>query len=385
MTIYDYGRSPKYWMLAMDIASHEVKRCEPTELAVDVRCWMDANDFDVIFVANNVTSIVHRERLIDCSEKATVAEFVEDFPEERRQSVDMSLNDAFRELERRKWFALFDGGKLEGLVTRDDLAKPAAGAFVMAHLITMERILRRLLGTYTNQSVRDEPPSLDNPDEETYDGKIIYFSQVINEVAKVKPLLDELEYRKSDYNRVGSWAIEFRKNMAHSRRLDSDKTSMPSALERFFAVQELMFRALHIVEERPQIWRAIEDAVIVDSKSAAFYTGPNAVDLPCESPCYVITAANPFEQRMKDQVNAHRNKMLYQVLERRSNQIAEVVGRSPCGKWKEESFLVSGVTESSILGLAMQFGQRAVFKLTGEEKLVVATNGEVKSQTSRHK
>lgn len=383
MTIYDYGRSPEHWMLALDIASREVKRCDATELAVDVRCWMDANDFDVVFVANNLTSIVHRERLTGCSEKATVAEFVVDLPEERRQSVDMSLNDAFRELERHKWFALFDGGKLEGLVTRDDLAKPAAGAFVMAHLITMERILRRLLGTYTNQPMWDEPRDQECLDEEIREGEIVSFPQVVNKVAKEKLLLHELNYPKRDYKRVSSWAITIRNHLAQSRRLVFDETSKPSALERFFAVQEFLLRALSIIEGRPQIWRAFEDSVIVNHFGNEVYAGPNAVDLPFESPCYVITAANPFEQRMAPEVNAHRNKMLYQVLERRSNKIVEVIGKSQCGNWQEESFLVSGVPESSILGLAMQFGERAVFKLTEEEKFVVATNGEIKSQKSR--
>ena len=76
--------------------------------------------------------------------------------------------------------------------------------------------------------------------------------------------------------------------------------------------------------------------------------------------------------------------MLLEVLERKTGEIVEVVGRSPCGNWKEESFLVGDLAEDVVLNLAKRYGQRGVFKLTDELKIVVTSDGEVRSETSRH-
>lgn len=45
--------------------------------------------------------------------------------------------------------------------------------------------------------------------------------------------------------------------------------------------------------------------------------------------------------------------------------------------------MVSGIAEATVLDLAKRFGQRAVFKLTDKEKLVVSTDGEIRFHTSR--
>ena len=76
--------------------------------------------------------------------------------------------------------------------------------------------------------------------------------------------------------------------------------------------------------------------------------------------------------------------MLLKVLKSRTDQIIDVTGGSRCGNWKENSFLVSGVPERVILDLAEQYGQRAVFKLTNEKKIVVSIDGQAKIERSRH-
>ena len=54
------------------------------------------------------------------------------------------------------------------------------------------------------------------------------------------------------------------------------------------------------------------------------------------------------------------------------------------GTGGRHSFMINGVSEEWALELAQQYGQRAIFKLTDSQKVVLATTGEVKSQSSRH-
>jgi hypothetical protein len=383
MTIYDYGRSPECWLLALDIATRNVKRVELADLATDVWCWMEANDFDVTFTNDGTGRIIRRDRIAASDSQALVADFAEKLPKERRYRVDLSMQDAFQSLSTQKWIVLADGNRIAGMVTWDDLAKPAASAFVFAHLVTIERVLRRLIGTYSSRPLGDEPqdPEGIRDDQEVPD--VTYFSQAINRAGAIKPLLSDLGLSSCDFRKVGSWAISFRNHLAHSRRFSHGEPCEPTTLERFFRVQDLMIRLLRTVEDRSQVWRAFQESIIVSRDGGHVYAGSNAVELPFPGDCFVITAANPFEQRMEEDVNQHRNRMLLEILVRRTDQIIEVIGRSRCGNWSESSFMIAGISEAALLDIAKKFGKRAVFKLTETEKLVVATDGIIKGRTAR--
>lgn len=197
MTIYDYGRSPEHWLLALDIASREIKFIDPTESAMDVLCWMSANEFDVAFLQTAPVTIVEIDELHTCGEEDQVGKYLKDLPADRVFTADISMNESFRELVKRPWLVLSQGSNIEGIVTRDDLAKPAASAFVLAHLITLERTLRRLYGTYTNRPISDEPPEdMPGQSQEVRDERIKYLADLFNKVVRVDLLVEELGYTK---------------------------------------------------------------------------------------------------------------------------------------------------------------------------------------------
>ncbi|MCM2375125.1 DUF3293 domain-containing protein [Aporhodopirellula aestuarii] len=385
MTIYDDGRSPEHWLLALDIASRDITLLDPTENARDTLCWMKANDFDIAFLKTDPISIAKRDDLRDCGESHRVGDYSKGLPERHVHAVDLSMNSAFHELAKKRWFVLVHDNKVEGILTREDLAKPAAGAFVIAHLITLERTLRRLFGSYTNRPISDEPPANDPgmPHDETNRG-IAYLSELFNDLAMIDSFVEDSGYSKQNFKRIGSWAVTIRNQLAGTHRLTDVGSEDPSILERTLHIQKLMHDSMRMLEERPQIWSAYSDSIIVDRLNGEVYAGPGCVDLPIPAPAYVITAANPFEGFQSEQANEHRNQMLQKVLKRKAGQIIEVVGSSRCGNWKENSFLVSGVDQSEILDLARKYGQRAVFKLTKDKKIVVRADGEIKGETSRH-
>ncbi|QDV11479.1 hypothetical protein CA51_13430 [Rosistilla oblonga] len=391
MTVYDYGRSPEHWLLAIDIASRGVHYADPADSALEQFYWMKANDFDVAFVKGIMApSIVFREHLATASEKSILADFMEPLPDEHCFPDTLSLNDAFLRLATTTWLVLTRSNQCIGVVTREDLAKPAASAFAFAHLIALERVLRRLVGTYTNHPISDEPQAADGANvasEVSGDSHVTLhqLSQVVNRVFRIPKLLEELGYSKREFRKVGSWAVRFRNHIAHSRRLNHDDPQQPISLTRFIAVQDLMMRAIELVENRNQVWLAFSDSVILDQTSKTMVAGPDATGLPFPEPCFVITAWNPFEQSLDDATNRLRNAMLLESLKMRTEQIRKVVGQSRCESWKEESFLVAGMDQQSVVDLASTFGQRAIFRLDREQKLVIDIQNAIRTCSPRCK
>ena len=95
------------------------------------------------------------------------------------------MNQAFQELAKHHWIVLSEGKRILGIVTHDDLTKPAASAFVLGHLIAIERVLRRIYGTYVNQPVPDEPPSIEQGDQKGDEDVVAYLADLINRNQKV--------------------------------------------------------------------------------------------------------------------------------------------------------------------------------------------------------
>lgn len=384
MAVYDYGRSPEHWLKAIDIASSKLTQLDPKDSSLDVFCWMSANDFDVVFLKTDPVTLVERSSLEHCREPEPIIQYSSPLHETRVFPAGLSMNQAFQELANHHWIVLSEGKRILGIVTHDDLAKPAASAFILGHLIAIERVLRRMYGTYVNQPVPDEPPSIEQGDQKGDEDVVAYLADLINRIKKSPSLLKELGYSRTGFERVGGWLVTLRNQLAHSRGLRIDDRKKKNWLERFFEIQKLKSSALRVLEDRDQIWQAIADSVITDSQTGVFYAGPSAVGLPLTTPAYVVTAANPFEEYQSEETNEHRNKMLLSVLQRNVKNVVSVVGGSRCGNWRENSFMINGVSEEWALELAQQYGQRAIFKLTDSQKVVLATTGEVKSQSSRH-
>ena len=114
------------------------------------------------------------------------------------------------------------------------------------------------------------------------------------------------------------------------------------------------------------------------------WSGPYADTLPLETPIHVITAHNPFEQRLSDDENIHRNESLNAELTRLHVDIKTVIGKSPSGDWHEESFAVHGLTREQACSIARHFNQRGVYEILEDELLVIEVNTqEIKGRRPR--
>lgn len=75
----------------------------------------------------------------------------------------------------------------------------------------------------------------------------------------------------------------------------------------------------------------------------------------------VVTACNPFSQRLPDDVNVGRQAMLAAWLRDSGLALIEGAGEAPDGSWpREPSYLVLGVSREAAREIGLRFEQNAV-------------------------
>lgn len=120
------------------------------------------------------------------------------------------------------------------------------------------------------------------------------------------------------------------------------------------------------------IWETYSDSWIVDAfDQQIIWSGPNAVALPLKPPVHVITAHNPYEQKLSVQDNDQRNSVLLKKLEELHVEIKQVIGLSPDQKWQEASYAVQDLSREQACAIAQDFQQRGIFELADKEVLVI--------------
>lgn len=125
------------------------------------------------------------------------------------------------------------------------------------------------------------------------------------------------------------------------------------------------------------IWDVYIQSNIVDANSdSIIWAGPNADELPLPTPVHVITAYNPFEQKLSEEENTERNDRLFKRLKSLQVEINPVIGCSPDASWQELSFAIYGLTRIQACAQASEFGQRGIFELTHTEVFVIEVNSQ---------
>jgi hypothetical protein len=85
----------------------------------------------------------------------------------------------------------------------------------------------------------------------------------------------------------------------------------------------------------------------------------------------VITASNPGGIWSTQEKNTEANTLLEKTLRRHGSIGTPVIGRSRDGAWKEESFLVEGLSRQQASDFGANFGQTAIFEIDAAEVRVV--------------
>jgi len=358
----------------------ELEYVDSEDLAVEVLAWMKANDFNIVPVKKDgeKSFFIDREKdLKDLAEGEIIANRMKPIDPSKFVEKGKFIKDALKELSERGWFFVGTSSVLEGIVTLEDLGKPAVSFYLLSHLLMLESGLRRLLGSYTNDPMPDA--AIDHGES---------FTNIINRVKKEKPLRSKLGFASNNqFDNYTGFMGELRNALAHGRSiLTKAGGSVKKATDYIEKIDSLLKKVEELINDKDDIddvWDKFAETHVV-KHTEQNWAGTNAMpNLPMNYPIYVISAANPLEEVLSPEENKKRHCGLQSILVSRKLKFEEVFGESPNGTWSEASFAVEGMSQKDACELAKKFGQRAIFELTEDEIKVISVDGECKKRKAR--
>jgi hypothetical protein len=77
-------------------------------------------------------------------------------------------------------------------------------------------------------------------------------------------------------------------------------------------------------------------------------------------PYSIITAHNPYSQKLSKEENEQRHKELENILQERKLEHHPSTGESPDGSWSEEGFIIFDISLEDALAIGKRFEQHAI-------------------------
>lgn len=369
--------------LAEHFCTRSLQQPDPQEAAESAHLWMELNDFDLAPLAGfNGAMIIQRSSLKHCDANDTVASLSTATPEEHWIEADTSMKEALDRLGSKNWLLVKEDNKMVGILTIHDLASPLVSSYLLTRILGMEHGLRRLYGSYSNQMLPDEPSEIGHGDGWTME-------MLMNRVAKQKDLLKDIGFSSGKkFIKELRCFLKLRNHLAHARSILYMADSPSEAADIISRLESLTSTIFGLVRGRASVWKRFESTVIVSaSEPKHIWSGAGASFLPMTQPVYVISAQNPHEQILKRKDNLRRHRLLEHCLRHhfreRSLILYEVLGRSPCGSWSEESWAVGGMKRDEAIMVGRHFAQRAVFELTENDVRVIPIEGPARDPLPR--
>jgi diadenosine tetraphosphate (Ap4A) HIT family hydrolase len=123
-----------------------------------------------------------------------------------------------------------------------------------------------------------------------------------------------------------------------------------------------------------QRWQAYAGSVVWRPDSGDVLVGVSAVArLPVVAPLYVITAHNPAGTPVPDAHNRAADERLRRRLAQSGLVHFLAAGGAPDGSWTEPGYAVAGLNREAAVAIALEFHQEAIFELTDDHSIVIAT------------
>lgn len=355
--------------------TRSVQQAKPTEGAKNVHLWMDLNDFDYAPVAGtNGEMFVSRFSLEVADSDQTVSNLSQPTPDDHWIEAHTSLRDGLKSLACADWLLVRQNGGLIGILTLHDLASPVISTYLLARLLGMEHGLRRLLGTYSNEMIPDEPSEKGKGDGWTLE-------KVMNRLTTQKDLLKDLGYPSGKkFEKVFKGFLKLRNHLAHARSILYVAKDAGEAAEIVSELERITSSIFGLVTNRDAVWLSYEATQIVDAEDPSFvWAGADAAPLLFPAPVYVITAQNPSERVLSESENLRRHSLLESYLRCFSPDttlvLKEVNGKSIEGSWREIGWAIGGLAREEAVEIGRHFSQRAIFELTNDKVCVIPTDG----------
>jgi hypothetical protein len=87
---------------------------------------------------------------------------------------------------------------------------------------------------------------------------------------------------------------------------------------------------------------------------------PNHTLLFNNRPYAIVTAHNPYSQKLSKEENEQRHEGLKVILQERGLEHSPSTGQSPDGSWCEEGFIIFDISLEDALAIGKQFEQHAI-------------------------
>lgn len=366
------------------IGANRLWTVEPGTPTSDAAAALAARDFDIAGVkASPVTEYVRRGDL-ERSPIPTVDELARPIPASMCVEKSLPLGQLLQKLRDSEFVFVLDGDAVTSVVTRADLQAAAIGVVVLAFLTLMESGLRRLVMAAVGDSFLDLlSPDRQSKAEQILQDKVrqnvatgyedcLFFNDWL-QLAKCSGVWRHLDFTsRSQFEKFTSSFVTIRNNLAHGGTILDDRMDPTDALDRVDRIRRLAERVWIAVGDSSDTWDAYARTRIARPRNGTVLAGPQATRrLNFAAPVHVLTAWNPESIRRSRDVNRDANRQLREVLVRHGTKPAMVIGESPDGRWREESYLVSGLDRAVALAIGSLFGQVAIFEITNEALIVL--------------
>lgn len=342
---------------------------------------MAARRFDVAGVAADpITQFVTLNELSAVS-AGSVHQVAADIPASLCVEQSLPLAQLLEHFRTREYVFVLDRDQVRWVVTRADLRAPAVGATILAYLVVIEEGLRRLVLDKTGdswismlekkrrKSVRWRFKNLTEQRLEISLDLCATFGDWLGLARTIADVRRDLGFDdEDDFSSVTESFESLRNDLAHGRTI-FDSAGIDAGLDRFRTIREFADQVWNQVDTLDQDWDVFATSVL--EMNGSVIAGPDAAPLGWKKPVHVITAWNPGGTFWPTEENRAANEELASVLESRGMRFSPVLGRSPDGRWKEESLLVVGCSRGQAAEIGAAFAQRAIFELDSKHLTVV--------------
>ena len=344
---------------------------------------METQNFDVGGIALDPSKYVSRQELVQLAENSgggdPAERYAVNIPASKCIEKSLPITTLLEAFEKDSRLFVLDGNSVRWIVTHADLVAPAVGVAVLAHLSVMESGLKLLGSDLSDEQLKEKLSEqrrvraeetfegLEKENKETTFRDGLYFTDWLTVAAKTDEIRDAIGYEsRSSLDRVTGSFADLRNDLAHGRSLFVDPSiKVDEILSRIRKIREFSAEVWRAVERRKPIWDLYASTEISTLEPQLLcLKGPSATtDWPFSDPVFILTAWNPGSVWASAEKNKAANQKLKESLTERGASAQLAVGRSPDGKWREESFLVEGLQARAIAELAQLFGQLAFFEL----------------------
>ena len=274
-------------------------------------------------------------------------------------------------------FCMTSGGL--GIVSPADLSKPPCALWMLGRILDFENALTLVFPSITNRTWKAKRSDswverlFAEIERRKADGTYLTEEDCLtlsNKLSICKEWLQatfppEGKDRMSNTQFKASfgWASRIRNDLAHGRPPGMKRGGALELLNRLDRLDEFTAGLWASVADREDVWERYaesEISVLIDEVMTPVW---QARDRLPEN-CWMVSAMNPFERVLPDELNSARHNALRIEAKRRSIYICDGVGAAPqVDGWSEDMVVVGGSDRDAAVELSRWYGQRSAFEL----------------------